>query len=74
MAKDMKRTVWAMHTSHQNGERSITLHSTERECWEEIASVYDIDTDGLSDKEIDHLMDEHGVWVTICEATVPEGN
>ena len=65
-----RRTVWAMHVSTDNGHY-LSLHTSERAAWEDIASVYDIDTEGLTQDEIDRRLDRAGVWVTLAELEVP---
>lgn len=64
------RKVWAMHVSTDN-ENSLSLHTSERAALEDIASVYDIEIEGLTPEQIDRRLDRAGVWVTLQELEVP---
>lgn len=64
------RKVWAMHVSTDNGH-SLSLHTSERAAWQDIASVYDLDTEGLTPQQIDLRLDRAGVWVTLAELELP---
>ena len=66
-----KRKVWALYTRDEGGE-SVTLHATQREALEEVASVYDIETEGMTDEQIDRACQAHGVWGFLKEVEVPE--
>ena len=70
MNANTSRKVWVMHTSTDNGH-SLSLHTSECAAWEDIASVYGLETEGLTPQQIDLRLDRAGVWVTLAELEVP---
>lgn len=67
-----RRTLWALHLSFENGEVSMSLHKTKREAKEEIAAIYNIDTEDMTDEQLNETCDQLGVWATLMECEVPE--
>lgn len=66
-----QRKVWALTTVDGNSI-DTSLHNTKREALEELASVYGIESEGLTDEQLDAKCNDLQTWVVLKKVGVPD--